>query len=50
MGISEDTGLLQQGQYADIIAVSGDPLKDVTALQRVNLTIKHGTVYRHASD
>lgn len=50
MGISADTGLLQPGQFADIIAVSGDPLKDVTAVERVILTIKHGTVYKAASN
>jgi imidazolonepropionase-like amidohydrolase len=50
MGIIGDTGLLEPGQFADIIAVSGDPLKDVTAVERVSLTIKHGTVYKHASD
>jgi imidazolonepropionase-like amidohydrolase len=50
MGISADTGLLRAGQFADIIAVSGDPLKDVTALERVTLTIKHGTVYKNGGD
>ena len=50
MGVNGDTGLLQTGQYADIIAVSGDPLKDVTVLEKVNLTIKHGTVYKHVCD
>jgi imidazolonepropionase-like amidohydrolase len=50
MGISADTGLLQPGQFADIIAVSGDPLKDVTAVERVTLTIRHGAVYKHAND
>jgi imidazolonepropionase-like amidohydrolase len=50
MGISDTTGLLQPGQFADIIVVSGDPLKDVTAVERVNLTIKHGTIYRHVDE
>ncbi len=50
MGISADTGLLQPGQFADIIAVSGDPLKDVTAVERVSLTIKHGKVYKSANN
>ena len=50
MGISRDTGLLEAGQFADIIVVSGDPLKDVTAVERVSLTIKHGTVYKHDNE
>jgi imidazolonepropionase-like amidohydrolase len=48
MGISGDTGVLQSGQFADIIVVSGDPLKDITALERVQLTVRHGTVYQYA--
>jgi imidazolonepropionase-like amidohydrolase len=50
MGISGDIGLLQSGQFADIIVVSGDPLKDVTALERVQLTVRHGTVYQFGSN
>lgn len=50
MGISGDVGMLQPGQFADIIVVSGDPLKDVTVLERVQLTIRHGNVYKYAKD
>jgi imidazolonepropionase-like amidohydrolase len=50
MGISRDTGLLQPGQFADIIAVSGDPLKDVTAVQRVSLTVKRGIVFKQPKE
>jgi imidazolonepropionase-like amidohydrolase len=39
-------GVLKPGYYADIIAVRGDPLQDITALQRVSFVMKNGTVYR----
>jgi imidazolonepropionase-like amidohydrolase len=47
MGIDGE-GELQPGAYADMIVVSGDPLNDITALERVEYTIKRGTVYPHA--
>lgn len=39
-------GALDQGKYADIIAVDGNPVQDITALQRVQFVMKGGTVYR----
>jgi imidazolonepropionase-like amidohydrolase len=45
MAIDRDTGSLEPGKFADIVVVSGDPLADVTALERVQYTVKHGTVY-----
>jgi imidazolonepropionase-like amidohydrolase len=50
MGMGAGGGTLQPGQFADIIVVSGDPLKDVTVLERVRATIKHGEVHRYAQD
>ena len=41
------TGTLVPGKAADLIAVSGDPLKDVTELERVAFVMKGGTVYKH---
>jgi len=38
-------GTLEQGKLADIIAVNGDPLKDVTLLQSPVMVMKGGTVY-----
>ena len=41
----ENLGTAAAGQFADIIAVSGDPLRDITELQRVRFVMKGGTVY-----
>lgn len=39
-----DVGALEAGHYADIIAVDGDPLADITILQHVKFVMKGGTV------
>jgi imidazolonepropionase-like amidohydrolase len=41
-----DIGRLAAGYYADIVAVPGDPLTDITALQRVRFVMKGGSVVR----
>src|SRR5579859_1712889 len=46
MGWSDRTGALEAGKWADIIAVSGDPLKDVKLLQNVAFVMKSGAVYK----
>jgi imidazolonepropionase-like amidohydrolase len=38
-------GTIAAGQFADIVAVAGDPLKDITELQRARFVMKSGTVY-----
>ncbi|HEX8231883.1 MAG TPA: amidohydrolase family protein [Caulobacteraceae bacterium] len=43
-----DLGAIQAGRMGDIIAVSGDPLADVTALERVSTVIKGGEVVKRA--
>jgi imidazolonepropionase-like amidohydrolase len=47
MGWSEQVGNIAAGRYADIIAVSGDPLADVTELERVQFVMKGGVVYKN---
>jgi imidazolonepropionase-like amidohydrolase len=43
----DKVGALEPGHYADIIAVDGDPLKDITELQRVKFVMKGGTVVKN---
>jgi imidazolonepropionase-like amidohydrolase len=45
LGKSSLLGSLQTGKYADIIAVAGDPLVDVRALEHVSFVMKQGKVY-----
>lgn len=47
LGWQDQIGVLRPGYLADIIAVSGDPLADIGALQKVSFVMKGGTVYRH---
>lgn len=46
IGDAKNIGSIQAGRYADIIAVAGDPLADVTTLERVGFVMKGGTVYK----
>ena len=46
LGWSERVGSIAPGRYADLIAVSGDPLKDITELERVRFVMKGGVVYK----
>lgn len=46
IGDSEDIGSIRQGRFADIIAVDGDPLKDVAVLENVAFVMKGGKVYK----
>jgi imidazolonepropionase-like amidohydrolase len=45
LGWGDKTGAIEAGKWADLVAVTGDPLKDITELQRVKFVMKGGTVY-----
>ncbi|HYI00435.1 amidohydrolase family protein [Hyalangium sp.] len=47
LGLQEHVGTVEPGRYADLIALSGDPLADVTELQRVRFVMKGGAVVRN---
>ena len=46
-GIEKDIGTVEKGKFADIIAVSGNPLADVTEMERVRFVMKGGMVIRN---
>ena len=47
LGIESKAGAIEAGKYADIIAVQGDPTKDVTELERVRFVMKAGRVVKN---
>ena len=46
IGTPQDIGSVQAGRYADIVAVDGDPLADITVLQHVEFVMKGGEVLK----
>jgi len=47
LGVQEELGSIRAGKLADIIAVNGNPLQDISLLQQVSFVMKDGTVYRN---
>lgn len=48
LGHANELGSIKVGKFADLIAVSGDPLKDISLLERVEFVMKDGKVYKSA--
>ena len=49
MGLEKQIGALAPGLQADIVAVDGNPVQDITALRRVSFVMKGGKVYKHSA-
>ena len=46
LGMSDSVGTIEAGKFADVVAVPGDPLGDVSVLEKADFVMKGGTVYR----
>jgi imidazolonepropionase-like amidohydrolase len=46
IGISDKTGTIEKGKWADIVAVEGDPVKDITTMGKIKFVMKGGVVYK----
>jgi imidazolonepropionase-like amidohydrolase len=46
LGVEKDLGTVEAGKFADLVAVPGDPLADISVMTKVNFVMKAGTVYK----
>jgi imidazolonepropionase-like amidohydrolase len=46
LGMAADVGTVERGRFADLVAVRGNPLEDVTLLRQVGFVMKGGVVYK----
>ncbi len=47
LGWQDRVGQIAPGFYADLVAVKGDPLKDISVLEKVDFVMKGGVVYKN---
>jgi imidazolonepropionase-like amidohydrolase len=49
LNLQNEIGSIAAGMQADVIALDGDPVKDITALRRVVFVMKAGKVYKNVA-
>src|SRR5881397_1638012 len=49
LGIAQKVGTLEKGKLADVIALPGDPISDITATERVSFVMKEGKIIRQGA-
>ena len=47
LGLGKEIGTVAPGYQADLVAIEGDPLADITAVRQVRFVMKAGKVYRN---
>ena len=47
MDLDDQLGSVEPGKLADLVAVVGDPLEDITVMEKVKFVMKEGSVYRN---
>jgi imidazolonepropionase-like amidohydrolase len=47
LGLGDETGTIEKGRSADIVAVAGDPLADIRSMGNVRFVMRQGAVYRN---
>ncbi len=47
LGVADEIGQLKEGFFADIVAVDGNPIKDIKTLEKVTFVMKNGKVYKN---
>jgi len=47
MGWQDRVGSLEAGKFADLVAVQGDPLADITEMERVKFVMKGGNIFKN---
>jgi len=50
LGLEEEIGMLEEGKMADIIAIEGDPMKDISALGKISWVMKGGEIFHKKED
>ena len=50
LGADKDLGLVAPGRYADLIALDGDPTRDIRQLRTISMVMKGGVLVRHDAD